>query len=331
MQIESRKLEDLVPYENNPRKNDHAIPKVVAAITEFGFRVPLLIKDDGTIIDGHLRYKAAISAGLIEVPCLLADGMSEEQIRAFRISVNKVAELAKWDIGLLQLELAALGESGFDLSVIGYDEYELDDLLGEPAPEKDQDAVPAAPKTPTTIPGDRWKLGNHILLCADSTSATDVARLMGGDMADMVFTDPPYNVDYSGAAGKIKNDKMSAAEFDGFLSAAFHAMAGVLLPGGAVYVAHADSGNIGVSFRAAFLSANFHLSACLIWRKNQFTLSRSDYQWMHEPILYGWKLGESHRYYGGGKNGLSRSLILPWSPRLPIGNTISSMETMSWW
>ncbi len=302
MKIETRKLADLTPYENNPRKNDHAVTKVAAAIKEFGFRIPIIIKKDGAIIDGHLRYKAAKEAGLAEVPCMLGDDMSDAQIKAFRISVNKVAELAKWDSSLLAMELKALGADDFDLSIIGYDEHELDDLLGELPPEKDQDAVPASPKIPATIPGDRWLLGNHVLLCGDSTSVTDLQTLMGGgNQADMIFTDPPYNVDYSGTAGKIKNDNMSAAEFDLFLGGAFNAMASVLSPGGGVYVACADSGKIGITFREAFLAADFHLSACLIWRKNQFTLSRSDYQWMHEPILYGWKLGKPHRYYGGRK------------------------------
>lgn len=301
MLIENRKLDDLVPYTNNPRKNDHAVPKVVAAIKEFGFRVPILIKSDGTIVDGHLRCKAAVAAGMMEVPCLVADDMTDMQIQAFRLSVNKLSELATWDINLLQVELSSLLDGEYDLSVIGYEEYEIDDLLGEPAKNAGQDDVPSSPLTPVTVSGDRWLLGNHVLLCGDSTDPVALQTLMSGALASMIFTDPPYNVDYSGAAGKIKNDKMSAAAFDTFLSSAFTAMSGVLAAGGGVYVAHADSGGIGVAFRSAFLSAGLHLSACLVWRKNQFTLSRSDYQWMHEPILYGWKIGESHRYYGGRK------------------------------
>lgn len=302
MQIINRKVDDLIPYANNPRKNDHAVAKVAAAIKEFGFRVPVLIKDDGSIIDGHLRCKAAIAAGIMEIPCLLADDMTDMQIRAFRLSVNKLSELASWDVNLLQLELSSLLEGEFDLSVIGYDEHEIDDLLlGEPEKEVGQDDVPPSPQIPTTVVGDRWLLGDHILLCGDATAPVAVQTLMTGDLAAMIFTDPPYNVDYSGSAGKIKNDKMSNDSFQFFLSMAFTAMVEVLAAGGGVYVAHADSGYIGVSFRSAFLSAGLHLSACLIWRKSQFTLSRSDYQWMHEPILYGWKTGECHRYYGGRK------------------------------
>ncbi len=300
--IEMRNLDDLVPYANNPRKNDHAVDKVAAAIKTFGFRVPVLIKSDGSIIDGHLRYKAARAAGLTEVPCMVADDMTDEQIRAFRISVNKVAELAEWDMDLLKEELEALKMDDFDLELIGYDEHELDDMLsGLDDSRPGQDDVPPAPDDPVSRPGDLWLLGNHRLLCGDSTSEADMQTLMGGGSADMAFTDPPYNVDYKGQAGKIKNDKMRSADFELFIGAAMSRLASVLKDGGPVYVAHADAGDIGVIFRRAFLGAGLKLAAGLVWRKNQFVLGRSDYQWMHEPILYGWKTGARHCWYGGRK------------------------------
>lgn len=274
---------------------------MAAAIGEFGFRVPVLIRSNGEIVDGHLRFKAAKVAGLDEVPCMLADDMTETQVRAFRLSVNKVAELAKWDEELLLMELQALGESEYDLSPIGFSEAELDNIIGDPQPGGGKDNVPVAPVIPISALGDIWLCGDHRVMCGDSTSLEAMAALTGGGCVDMVFTDPPYNVDYQGRAGKIKNDKMSTADFERFLEKTFHAIASVLEKGCPMYVAHADFGRIGIDFRAAFIDAGFHLSGCLIWRKNHFTLGRSDYQWLHEPILYGWKKGGPHRWYGGRK------------------------------
>ena len=301
MQIEQWKVLDLIPYEKNPRKNDHAVEKVAIAIKKFGFRVPILIKSDGSIIDGHLRYKAAIYAGIKDVPCLLADDMSDAQIKAFRISVNKVAELAQWDRDLLEHELVSLRDLDFDLSSIGYEEFELNEIMGDDQPQLRQDDIPPIPARSVSRPGDLWICGNHRILCGDATSIDVLSMLMGEGQADMVFTDPPYNVDYNGNAGKIKNDKMSALAFDEFLKKSFSAMAAVLRPGGPIYISHADYDSLGIAFRSAFLAAGFHLAACLIWMKNQFTLGRSDYQWIHEPILYGWKKGAAHKWFGGRK------------------------------
>lgn len=319
MEVVTREISELRPYENNPRKNDHAVEAVARAIDTFGFRVPVLIQSDGAIIDGHLRYKAALHLGLTEVPCLVADDMSEAQIKAFRISVNKVAELADWDEELLQLELVSLRDEDFDLGLIGFKEHELDALLLEyPVEVGDKEAVPPLSSTSVSCEGDLWSLGRHRLLCGSSTSNEDMTRLVGDSVVDMVFTDPPYNVNYQGGAGKIKNDNMTDDEFDCFLSSAFSCMAPHLKNGGAVYVAHADAGRIGISFRSAFLNAGFKLAACLIWKKNQFTLGRSDYQWIHEPILYGWKEGAAHFWYGDRK----RRTVLD----LPLGYEFSVDE-----
>ncbi|MDD3814408.1 MAG: DNA modification methylase [Desulfocapsaceae bacterium] len=301
-----RKIASLIPYENNPRKNDHAVEKVAAAIREFGFRVPVLIKNDGSIVDGHLRYKAALAAGLTEIPCMLADDMTDTQIRAFRISVNKVAELAKWDEGLLKIELEALMLNEYDLSFIGFDEYELDDLMGSEKESPGQDNVPPAPVVPVSKQGDLWIMGDHLLLCGDATCPDDYKRLLSGNCVDMICTDPPYNVDYHGKAGNIKNDSMSSSDFTAFINQATSEMVKHLTLGGACYVAHADSGEIGIQFRRAFIDAGMHLAACLIWRKSHFVLGRSDYQFMHEPILYGWKIGAGHAWYGGRKK---RSIV----------------------
>jgi DNA modification methylase len=209
-----------VEYARNPRKNDHAVDKVAAAIREFGFRVPIVANSDGTIVDGHLRFKAARKLGLDTVPVLLADDMSEAQIKAFRISVNKVAELAEWDDELLMLELSELQESEFDLSLIGFDDNELDTLLKALNDEPgellgDEDEVPEAPAQPVTVRGDVWVLGNHRVMCGDSTNLTDVERLINQKKVTMAIGDPPYNVSYE--YDKIK-DEMSENDYGQFCS-----------------------------------------------------------------------------------------------------------------
>jgi DNA modification methylase len=208
--FETWPIERCVDYARNPRKNDHAVDKVAAAIREFGFRVPIVAKSDGLVVDGHLRLKAAKKLGLTEVPVILADDMSEAQIKAFRLSVNKVAELAEWDDALLGLEIMDLKEMGFDLDLIGFDADEIGALfpVEETAGLTDEDAVPEAPEKPVTVEGDVWVLGRHRLMCGDSTSIDAVERLMDGRKADMVFTDPPYGVEYQ------SNKRTKSAKFD---------------------------------------------------------------------------------------------------------------------
>ena len=199
LQHDTWPIERLVEYIRNPRKNDHAVDKVAAAIREFGFRVPICAKSDGTVVDGHLRLKAAKKLGLSEVPVVLADDMTEAQIKAFRLSVNKVAEFAEWDNELLALEFAELEDMGFDLDLTGFNADEISDLFpDEPTVGlTDEDAVPEPPEVPVTREGDVWVLGRHRLMCGDSTSIDAVERLMDGRKADMVFTDPPYGIAYS--------------------------------------------------------------------------------------------------------------------------------------
>lgn len=221
-QLESWPTDSLIEYARNPRNNDHAVDRVAAAIREFGFRVPILAKSDKTIVDGHLRLKAAKKLGLEEVPVLLCDDMTEIQVRAFRLSVNKVSEFADWDSEMLRVELDALGVDGFDIELTGFSLDEIADLQIEEVPEglTDEDAVPEAPDERVTVEGDVWVLGNHRLMCGESTSIDAVEKLMDGQKADMVFTDPPYNIDYQGVKDKrdkIKNDKMSDADFTDFL------------------------------------------------------------------------------------------------------------------
>lgn len=220
-QLEEWKVSDLIEYARNPRKNDHAVDKVAAAIREFGFRVPILAKSDKTVIDGHLRLKAAKKLGLEAVPVMLCDDMTDAQIKAFRISVNRVAEFAEWDDDLLRIELDELAEMGFDLSLTGFNEDELGDLLNlELLPEYEEDAdgeVIEPPAEPKTKEGDVWILGKHRLMCGDSTSIDAVDQLMDGNKVDMVFTDPPYGMnldtDYSSMKSEMFKGKTGGAEY----------------------------------------------------------------------------------------------------------------------
>lgn len=222
-QLEQWPVSDLIEYARNPRKNDHAVDKVAAAIREFGFRVPILAKSDKTVVDGHLRLKAAKKLGIETVPVMLCDDMTDAQIKAFRISVNRVAEFAEWDDELLRIEFEELDGLGFDLELTGFTLDEIDALEPEVINEglTDEDAVPELQEDPVTKPGDVWILGKHRVMCGDSTSQSAMDSLMSGGRADMVFTDPPYNIDYQGVKDKrekIKNDKMADADFVDFLT-----------------------------------------------------------------------------------------------------------------
>jgi DNA modification methylase len=301
MRIESWPVSRLVPYAGNPRKNDHAVDRMVAVFREFGFRFPVLAKSDGELIDGHLRLKAALAMGMAEVPVLLADDMSPEQVRAFRLLANRSATWARWDEDLLAQEIAALIDANFDITLTGFDQSELDKLLkAAAATEGDPDEVPEVPEAPVVQEGDLWLLGPHRLYCGDALNCVHVGYLLGGKQASMIWTDPPYNVDYEGGAGKIRNDKMSTVDFESFLMMAFTQMYAALQAGGPIYVAHSEAGE-GLAFRRAFKGAGFRFASCLIWNKGQATCGRSDYHWQHEPVLYGWKPGAAHKWYGTRK------------------------------
>lgn len=306
MQIEQMPVADLRPYERNSRTHSEAqVEQIIASIRAFGFTSPVLIDADNRIIAGHGRVLAATKMGMATVPCLRLEGLTEEQIRAYVIADNKLAENAGWDMDLLRLEIGDLKKLGFDLELMGFDTLELGELLSYIAPtdgQTDPDAVPDVPAEPITKPGDLWLLGHHRLLCGDSTMSADVGRLMRGGTADMVFTDPPYNVDYQGSTKEkltIKNDKMSSEAFYCFLRDAFRAAAAVVTPGSPIYVCHSDSE--GLNFRKAILDTGWLVKSLLIWVKNHFMLGRRDYHIRHESILYGWREGATHRWYGGRK------------------------------
>lgn len=300
MRVEMKGVLELIPYVNNPRKNDKAVDKVAESIKQFGFKVPIIVDKNMTIVTGHTRLKAAIKLGLEEVPVIVADDLTPDQVKAFRLADNKVAEYAEWDFEALALELKDIE---IDMGVFDFETpVNAEDLT-------EDDFEPELPKTPKAKLGDIYKLGRHRLMCGDSTRVEDVEALMDMDLADMICTDPPYNVNY-GAKGelyekkggydtgfkdrKILNDHMEDSQFLAFLTDSFTAGNTVLKPGGAFYIWHSESESY--NFRQACLNVGWQVRQCLIWNKNALVLGRQDYQWKHEPCLYGWKDGAAHYF-----------------------------------
>lgn len=293
MNVQQVKIEKVKPYDKNPRKNKAAVDYVANSIKEFGFQQPIVVDKDMVVIAGHTRLKAAKKLKLKEVPVVIADNLTEEQVKAYRLADNKTAEKAEWDFDLLTDELLSLQELDFDMEQFGFD---FDFGEDEEAVEDDNWEADV-PEEPISKRGDIWVLGRHRLMCGDSTDAADVALLMDGNKADMLLTDPPYNVDYTGKASeletrKIENDKMEDSAFQDFLTSAFENAAENMKAGGVFYIWHADSE--GLNFRVACKKAGFQVRQCLIWNKNAMVMGRQDYQWKHEPCLYGWKDGASH-------------------------------------
>ena len=292
MEIINMKPGDLVPYENNPRDNDKAVKYVAESIKKFGFKVPIIVDQNNTVITGHTRLKAAIEIGLERVPVIIADDLTEDQVTAFRLADNKVAEQAKWNEALLIEELKKCGE--FDMEALGFDL----DILDTGADDLKEDEVPATPKTAKTKPGQIWKLGRHRLICGDSTDAETIARLTDGEEMDLWITDPPYNIAYEGKTKDkltIENDAwQNDREFINFLHKAFDAAMTAVKPGGFFYIWYADTQ--ALNFRLAAQEAGLEVRQNLIWVKSIFALGRQDYQWRHEPCLYGWKEGAAHYF-----------------------------------
>ena len=293
MEIIKLKIDEVIPYKNNPRNNDEAVAYVAESIKQCGYCSPIIIDEDNVILCGHTRLKALKQLGYKEVECVRKSGMTDEQKKKYRILDNKTAEVAEWNFDLLEAELKDLDFGDFDF---GFDDMPE---LSEPV-EITEDEVPEVDdkSEPITKPGDIWQLGKHRLMCGDSTDASAVAALMNGKEADLLLTDPPYNVAYVGGtddALTIENDKMGSDEFYDFLTSAFSAAVEVLKAGGAFYIWHADVN--GLDFRLALKASGLTLRQTLIWNKNAMTLGRQDYQWKHEPCLYGWKDGAGHNWY----------------------------------
>ena len=294
-------ISKLVPYQNNARTHSPAqIQKLRSSLREFGFVNPVIIDRDYNVIAGHGRIAAAREEGISEVPCVFVDHLTEAQKKAYILADNRMAMDAGWDEELLRVELEALTEMGFDLGMTGFDEKELAELFPtEEAKEDDFDVEAELQKPTFTKSGDVWTLGRHRLVCGDSTKEETYSVLMDGAKANLVITDPPYNVNYEGSAGKIKNDNMANDKFYEFLLAAFKNMESVMASDASIYVFHADTE--GLNFRRAFADAGFYLSGCCIWKKQSLVLGRSPYQWQHEPVLYGWKKNGKHQWYTGRK------------------------------
>lgn len=287
MNIESKLLADIVPYEKNAKKHDNRqINNVAESIKQYGFVQPIVIDRDGVIVIGHCRALAAKKLGMKEVPCVCVDDLTPEQVNALRLVDNKSNE-SDWDFDLLADEIPSLDLSSFDFDW-GLPEI-TEEVIEDEAPEVDEDAEPIAKL------GDIWQLGRHRLMCGDSTSIEDVEKLMGGQLADMLLTDPPYNVAYEGKTKDrltIQNDSMDNDSFRQFLRDAFSSADAVMKQGAVFYIWHADSE--GYNFRGACFDIGWKVRQCLIWNKNSMVMGRQDYQWKHEPCLYGWKEGASH-------------------------------------
>ena len=293
-------VEKLIPYINNARTHSpEQLTKLRSSLREFGFINPVIIDREFNIIAGHGRVMAAKEEHIAEVPCVFVDYLSEAQKKAYILADNRMALDAGWDEELLRVEIEALQGADFDVSLTGFGEDEIADLFaGEEQSAKDDgfDLTAALEKASFVERGDIWTVGRHRLMCGDATSAADVAALMDGRTANLIVTDPPYGVSFKSSDGlTIQNDSMKDEEFYTFLLTAFQCMAEHLESGGSAYVFHADTE--GLNFRKAFIDAGFHLAGVCIWVKNSLVLGRSDYQWQHEPVLFGWKKGGKHAWY----------------------------------
>ena len=305
MIFEKKNTADLLPADYNPRKDlkpgDAEYEKLKRSIEQFGYVEPVIWnKTTGRVVGGHQRLKVLMDMGMTEVDCVVVE-MDEDKEKALNIALNKIS--GDWDKDKLALLIADLQGADFDVSLTGFEPAEIDDLFKDTLKDgvKDDDfAVGAELEKPTmTKPGDIWTLGRHRLICGDSTKAETYDLLMGNTKANLIITDPPYNVNYEGSAGKIKNDNMADEAFYNFLLDAYTQMHSAMADDASIYVFHADTE--GLNFRRAFADAGFYLSGCCIWKKQSLVLGRSPYQWQHEPCLYGWKKNGKHQWYTGRK------------------------------
>ena len=295
-------IEKLVPYVNNARThNASQIMKLRSSLREFGFINPVIIDRDYNIIAGHGRVMAAREEKIDKVPCVFVDYLTEAQKKAYILADNRMAMDAGWDEQLLKVEIESLKAENFDVSLTGFDEKELSDLFDSEKDAKDDnfDVDKELQKPTVTKAGDVWLLGAHKLICGDSTKEETYKTLMGEQKANLVVTDPPYNVNYQGSAGKIKSDNLKNDQFYRFLLAAFTCMEKAMADDASIYVFHADTE--GLNFRKAFADAGFYLSGTCIWKKQSLVLGRSPYQWQHEPCLFGWKKNGRHQWYSDRK------------------------------
>ena len=304
MEFRKIKIADLVPASYNPRKalkpGDKEYEKIKRSIEEFGYCEPVIVNRDMTIIGGHQRVTVLRDLGYTEIDCIVIE-IEKTKEKALNIALNKIT--GEWNKELLADLIADLQDSDFDVTFTGFDPPEIEQLMNavhdKDIVEDDFDIEAQLEKPTISKEGDLWLLGEHRLVCGDSTLPETYDLLMDGRKANLVVTDPPYNVDYEGSAGKIKNDKMAEEQFEKFLFAAFVNMEQSMMDDASIYVFHSDSH--GLAFRRAFEEAGFYLSVCCIWKKNSLVLGRSPYQWLHEPVLFGWKKGGRHQWYSDRK------------------------------
>ncbi len=304
MQTKTLYLREIMPYENNPRKNDKAVDAVAESIRQCGYIAPVIVDENNVILAGHTRLKALEKLGYDKIPVIEAKGLTEEQKRKYRLLDNKTAELAEWDFALLAEEL-----DGLDFGALDFDWGLPEEMEDDPIEDSYEEAVPEQPKAK---PGEIYLLGRHRLMCGDSTDKEDVKRLMNGQKADLLLTDPPYNVGLGQGESKrtkticrkrkdgktLLNDNMEDGDFRIFLSTVFKHAKEEMKAGACFYIWHADGE--GYTFRGAAMDAGFQIRQTLIWEKQSFVMGRQDYQWIHEPCLYGWNDG-SHAWYSDRK------------------------------
>ncbi len=304
MKFEKHKISELIPAEYNPRKKlkpgDREYEKIKNSITEFGYVEPIIVNADMTIIGGHQRATVLAGLGYDEIDCIVID-IDKTKEKALNIALNKIT--GEWNKELLADLIKDLEDSSFDVGITGFEPPEIEQLFNSVHDKKikeDDFDVDAELKKPCVVKaGDVWLLGRHRVACGDSIKPETYNILMDGKRANMVLTDPPYNVNVEETAGKIKNDNMASEDFYKFLFAAFVNMEQSMEQDASIYVFHADTE--GLNFRKAFQDAGFYLSGCCIWKKNALVLGRSPYQWMHEPCLFGWKKGGKHQWYSDRK------------------------------
>jgi DNA modification methylase len=320
-QIELWPIDRLTPFDHNPRTHsDRQIEQIVASIREFGFVNPILVGADGVIVAGHARLAAARRIGMLQVPVIVLGHLSAPQRRALVIADNRLALNAGWDEEMLQVELAALQEQEFDLDLVGFDDQELARLLAQPDAADgltDEDAVPAVPEIATCCPGDFWTLGPHKLLVGDATHQDAAVQLMGGETADLILTDPPYGVDYTGCTEerlKIQGDNLSPDEFQRFLSATFQSYRKIVKPSASLYICHSSSRQR--EFQDALEANGFEIRCQIIWAKNTFAWGFGRYKFQHEPLFYVHVAGQSDPWYG------DKSQSTLWQENKPVANRL---------
>lgn len=325
MNLINKKIDELIPYINNPRDNSNAVNAVASSIKNFGFKVPIVIDKNNEIITGHTRLKAAKKLGLKTVPVIIADDLTPNQAKAFRLADNKVSEFAEWDIELLNSELEELKSLNFNMDEFGFEFIENNEIQSDNLKEDNTDIeIPIDPKSKI---GDIYQLGNHRLMCGDSTKKEDIQKLMNGEKADMVFTDPPYGVSYSdknsflnsidkgnSIQDEIKNDNLSLYDIKTFILEAFCRIKDILNEVSSYYITAPQGGDL-LMMMESMKNAGIPFRHCLIWVKNNHVLGRTDYNYKHEPILYGWV--NTHKFYGNGNHKFST-----WEINKPIKNDL---------